>query len=157
MCAQFSSFMGIPFTLILLRVIPQSTSSFYTYSITLFLMGLSISWCATAANGPMFAEVVPPKHRTMIYAFDRAFEVSFSSFAAPLVGILSEKMYGYDVKAVDPVLGSAREALALSKGLLAVMVVPFGLCSLLYSLLYWTFKQDRENARIAIAKETEML
>lgn len=157
MCAQFSSSMGIPFTLILLRAIPQEVSSYYTYATTLFLMGLTISWCATATNGPMFAEVVPPKHRTMIYAFDRAFEVSFSSFAAPIVGILSEKIYGYDPKSVDPILGSSREAMALSRGLLAMMVVPFGLCSLFYTPLYWTFKQDRENAKIAAVKETEML
>ncbi|KAL6498132.1 hypothetical protein OROGR_028529 [Orobanche gracilis] len=157
MCAQFSASMGIPFSLFLLKVIPQQVGSYYTYAATLFLMGLTISWCATATNGPMFAEVVPARHRTMIYAFDRAFEVSFSSFAAPIVGILSEKIYGYDPKSVDPVLGSTREAVALSRGLLAMMVVPFGLCALFYTPLYWTFKQDRENARIASMKETEML
>lgn len=65
-------------------------------------MGLTISWNATAVNGPMFAEVVPAKHRTMIYAFDQAFEGSFSAFAAPIVGILAEKIYGYNPKSVDP-------------------------------------------------------
>ncbi|XP_070024165.1 uncharacterized protein [Nicotiana sylvestris] len=157
MCAQFSSFTGIPFSWFILRVIPQSVSSYSTFAVTLFIMGLTISWCATATNGPMFAEVVPSKHRTMIYAFDRAFEGSFSSFAAPIVGILAEKMYGYDAKSVDPLLGSTREALALSKGLFSMMVVPFGLCCLFYTPLYWTFKQDRENARLAAAKETEMI
>ncbi|XP_051127516.1 uncharacterized protein LOC127248956 [Andrographis paniculata] len=157
MCAQFSSFMGIPFSLFLVRVIPQEVGNYYTYAATLFLMGLTISWCATATNGPMFAEVVPPKHRTMIYAFDRAFEVSFSSFAAPVVGILAERIYGYDPKSVDPVLGSVTAAQALSKGLLSMMVVPFGLCSMFYTPLYWTFKHDRENARVTSIKETEML
>ncbi|XP_049383107.1 uncharacterized protein LOC125847539 [Solanum stenotomum] len=157
MCAQFSSFMGIPFSWFLLRIVPQSVSSYYTFAVTLFLMGLTISWNFTASNGPMFAEVVPSKHRTMIYAFDRAFEVSFSSFAAPVVGILAEKLYGYDTKSVDPVLGSAKEALALSKGLFSMMALPFGLCGLFYTPLYWTFKQDRENARIASIKETEMI
>lgn len=156
MCAQFSAFMGIPFTWFLLKMIPQTVNSYFTYSATLFMMGLTISWCATATNGPMFAEVVPARHRTMIYAFDRAFEVSFSSFAAPLVGILAEKMYGYDPKTVDPILGSGREALALSRGLFSMMVVPFGLCCLFYTPLYWNFKQDRDNARIASLKETEM-
>ncbi|KVH92325.1 Major facilitator superfamily, partial [Cynara cardunculus var. scolymus] len=112
MCAQFSAIMGIPYSLFLLRVIPQSVDSYLTYAITLLLMGLTISWNGSAANAPMFAEVVPSKHRTMIYAFDRAFEGSFSSFAAPLVGILAEKMYGYDAKSVDPIAGSSREALA---------------------------------------------
>ncbi|CAN0862024.1 hypothetical protein LINGRAHAP2_LOCUS8368 [Linum grandiflorum] len=156
MCAQLSAFMGIPFSLLLLRVIPQSVDSYNAFAVTLFAMGLSISWCATAANGPMFAEVVPMKHRTMIYAFDRAFEVSFSSFAAPLVGILSEKVFGYDVKGVDPIGGSKGEAAALSKGLMSMMVVPFGLCSLFYTPLYKFFRHDRESARLATAKELEM-
>ncbi|CAI9110716.1 OLC1v1010785C1 [Oldenlandia corymbosa var. corymbosa] len=157
MCAQFSASMGIPFSWFLLRVVTQSVDSYYTYAVTLFLMGLTISWCGSAVNAPMFAEVVPVKHRTMIYAFDRCFEGSFSSFAAPIVGILAENIYGYDRKSIDPVLGSGREALALSRGLFCMMAVPFGLCSLFYTPLYWTFKHDRENARVASVKETEML
>ncbi|EOX91176.1 Major facilitator superfamily protein isoform 1 [Theobroma cacao] len=157
MCAQFSAFMGIPFSWFLLKVIPQSVSSYYTFAVTLFLMGLTISWNATAANGPMFAEVVPAKHRTMIYAFDRAFEGSFSSFAAPLVGILSEQMFGYDSKSIDPINGSPREAFALSRGLLAMMAIPFGLCSLFYTPLYNIFRRDRDNVRLANLKEEEMI
>lgn len=157
MCAQFSAFMGIPFSWFLLKVIPQSVSSYLSFCVTLFLMGLTISWNATAANGPMFAEVVPVKHRTMIYAFDRAFEGSFSSAAAPLVGILSEKMFGYNSKSVDPIKGSSAEALALSKGLLSMMAVPFGLCCLCYTPLYYMFKRDRENARMLAVKEEEMI
>ncbi|CAI9282605.1 unnamed protein product [Lactuca saligna] len=157
MCAQFSAIMGIPYTFFLLRVIPQSVNSYQIYAITLFLMGLTISWNGTAANAPMFAEVVPAKHRTMIYAFDRAFEGSFSSFAAPIVGILAERIYGYDPKSVDPVAGSTREALALSKALFSMMAVPFGMCSLFYTPLYRFFRLDRDNVRMAIQKEEEMI
>ncbi|GFY94007.1 major facilitator superfamily protein [Actinidia rufa] len=156
-CAQFSAFMGIPFSWFLLTVIPQSVSSYYTFATTLFLMGLTISWNGTAVNAPMFAEVVPAKHRTMIYAFDRAFEGSFSSFAAPVVGILAEKIYGYDPKSVDPVSGSTREAFALSRGLFSMMAVPFGLCCLFYSPLYWVFRRDRDSARLSSLKEEEMI
>ncbi|XP_057977183.1 uncharacterized protein LOC131164191 [Malania oleifera] len=155
MCAQFSAFMGIPFSVFLLTLIPQSVGSWSTFAVTLFFMGLTISWNATAANGPMFAEVVPVKHRTMIYAFDRAFEGSFSSFAAPMVGILSEKIYGYDPKSVDPVSGSVQEAFALSRGLLSMMAVPFGLCCLFYTPLYFIFRRDRDNAKMASVKEQE--
>ncbi|XP_008811922.2 uncharacterized protein LOC103722946 isoform X1 [Phoenix dactylifera] len=153
MCAQFSAFMGIPFSWILLAVIPQSVNSWNAFAVTLFLMGLTISWCATCANNPMFAEVVPLKHRTMIYAFDRAFEGSFSSFAAPAVGYLTEKIYGYDSKSLSLVNGSAQGAYALSRGLLTMTVIPFSLCCLFYSPLYAIFKRDRDNARMASSKE----
>lgn len=156
-CAQFSAFMGIPFSWILLTVIPQSVSNWYAFATTLFFMGLTISWCATCANNPMFAEVVPSKHRTMIYAFDRAFEGSFSSFAAPAVGMLTEKIYGYDSKFVSLVNGSPQGAFALSRGLLIMMVIPFGLCCLFYSPLYFVFKHDRDNAKMASRKEQELI
>lgn len=151
MCAQFSAFMGIPFSLFLLRVIPQSVDSYFAFAVTLFLMGLTISWNGSAVNAPMFAEVVPTKHRTMIYAFDRAFEGSFSSVAAPLVGILSEQMFGYD----DTARASLPKALALSKGLLTMMAVPFGVCCLCYTPLYKYFRLDRENARMQSWKGTK--
>ncbi|KAE8709533.1 BES1/BZR1-like protein 2-like [Hibiscus syriacus] len=157
MCAQFSAFMGIPFSFFLLKMIPQSPSSYHSFAVTLFLMGLTISWNSTAANGPMFAEVVPARHRTMVYAFDRAFEGSISSFAAPLVGILSEKMFGYDSRSIDPIKGSPREAVALSRGLLSMMAIPFGLCCLLYTPLYKFFWRDRHNVRVATLKEKEMI
>ncbi|XP_008786124.2 uncharacterized protein LOC103704553 [Phoenix dactylifera] len=156
MCAQFSAFMGIPFSWIVLAVIPQSVNSWNAFAVALFLMGLSISWCATCANNPMFAEVVPLKHRTMIYAFDRAFEGSFSSFAAPAVGYLTEKIYGYDSKSLSLANGSVQGAYALSRGLLTMTVIPFGLCCLFYSPLYIMFKRDRDNARMASSKELEL-
>ncbi|KAJ4745640.1 Major facilitator superfamily protein [Rhynchospora pubera] len=156
MCAQFSAFMGIPFSLILLMVIPQTVDYWYTYAMVLFLMGLSISWCGTCANQPMFAMVVPPKHRTMIYAFDRALEGSVASFATPAVGIVTERIYGYNPKSISLANGSAQGALALSRGLLTMTVVPFGLCSLFYSPLYFVFKRDRDSARMAASKEQEL-
>ncbi|MQL88850.1 hypothetical protein Taro_021416 [Colocasia esculenta] len=157
MCAQFSAFVGIPFSWFLLMVIPQSVASWNTFATTLFIMGLTISWCGTCANNPMFAEVVPAKHRTMIYAFDRAFEGSFSSFAAPAVGILAEKIYGYGSKPMDAASGSAQEASALSKGLLSMMAVPWLLCCMFYSPLYLTFKKDQEAAKLAAVEEEELL
>ncbi|XP_050208278.1 uncharacterized protein LOC126657613 [Mercurialis annua] len=157
MCAQFSAMMGIPFSWFLLKEIPLSVSSYHIFAVTIFMMGLTISWNGTAVNAPIFAEVVPVRHRTMIYAFDRAFEGSLSAFAAPLVGILSENIFGYDSKSIDPINGSVQQATALSKGLLSMMAVPFGLCCLFYSPLYKYFKQDRENARMASAKEVEMM
>uniref|UniRef100_I1PGK5 Major facilitator superfamily (MFS) profile domain-containing protein n=1 Tax=Oryza glaberrima TaxID=4538 RepID=I1PGK5_ORYGL len=158
MCAQFSAFMGIPFSWILLTVIPQSVDYWSAFAVTLFLMGITISWCATCANNPMFAEVVPPKHRTMIYAFDRAFEGSFASLAAPAVGMVTEKIYGYNAKTVNLENGSVAGAYALSRGLLTMMIVPFGLCFLFYSPLYFVFKRDRENVRrLPSVKEQELI
>ncbi|KAE8722409.1 BES1/BZR1-like protein 2-like [Hibiscus syriacus] len=114
MCAQFSAFMGIPFSVFLLQVIPQSKNSYYTFAVTLFLMGLTIS-------------------------------------------ILSEKMFFYYSKSIDPINGPPHEALALSRGLLSMIAVPFGLCCLCYTPLYKLFRRDRANVRLAALKAQGMV
>ncbi|CAN4123608.1 unnamed protein product [Withania somnifera] len=130
MCATCSAFMGIPFS-----------CSYCIFSVILFLVGMTISFYRFKWSHVRRSRAF--KHRTMIYAFDCAFEVLFSSFTAPV--------------SVDPVLGSVKEALALSKGLFSMIALPFGLCCLFYTPLYWTFKQDRENARLTSINETELI
>jgi hypothetical protein len=41
------------------------------YGALLLLFGLLTSWAAPACNNPIFAEIVPPSLRNIIYAFDR--------------------------------------------------------------------------------------
>lgn len=65
------------------------------YGALLGCMGLVISWAAPACNNPIFAEIVPPHLRTVIYAFDRSFESAVAASAAPLVGLLAEKAFGW--------------------------------------------------------------
>ena len=60
-------------------------------------MGLLISWAAPACNNPLFAEIVPPHLRSMIYAFDRSFETAIAASAAPVVGLLAEQVFGWQV------------------------------------------------------------
>ncbi|CAM6083823.1 unnamed protein product [Calypogeia fissa] len=145
-CAQFSSFMGIPFSYFLLLCLPQDPAYYLSYAATMLLMGLTISWCQACANNPMFADVVPEQNRTMVYAFDRAFEGSWGAMAAPMVGLLAENVFGYRADQVILESGSVTEARALSRGLFTVMAVPFGLCCFCYTFLYGTYKRDRDYA-----------
>jgi hypothetical protein len=41
------------------------------YGVVLLLFGLLTCWAAPACNNPIFAEIVPPSLRNIIYAFDR--------------------------------------------------------------------------------------
>ncbi|BBN18213.1 hypothetical protein MPTK1_8g00680 [Marchantia polymorpha subsp. ruderalis] len=147
MCAQFSSFSGIPFSCILLLVLPQDPQYYVLFAITFLLMGLCVSWCQACANNPIFADVVPEQNRTMIYAFDRALEGSFAAMAAPIVGLLAENVFGYRAHHVIADSGSPIEAQALSRGLCTVMAIPFGLCCFCYTFLYGTYQRDKDEAR----------
>jgi hypothetical protein len=101
---------------------------------------------------PLFAEIVPEKSRTNIYALDRAFEALLASFAPYIVGLLAIHLYGYvppPPKATpSETLSVDREnAVALSKALYTSVGIPFFLCAVIYSGLYWTYPRDRDRVR----------
>lgn len=69
---QVSVFIGIPFTLLLLKGLPRNgePATVLLYCVTVFLMGLMHVW-AGPNNNSIFSEIVPPHLRSLIYAFDR--------------------------------------------------------------------------------------
>eukprot|EP00897_Mesotaenium_endlicherianum_P007666 jgi/Mesen1/6928/ME000036S06256 len=152
MCAQFSSAVAVPLATILLRLLPQDPSWGWLYALVLAIMGFFISWNAAATNNPIFAEIVPEELRTSVYALDRTFEMSLAAFAPPVVGLLTERVYGFipphkgdDVQ--RQLSNNRANAGALAKGLYATIVVPFILCCGIYTLMYWTYPRDRDAAK----------
>ena len=67
------------------------------YAFALVLMNCLGTWAAPACNNPAFAEIVPPHMRNIIFAFDRCFEGAIAACAAPLVGTLAERQFGFTV------------------------------------------------------------
>lgn len=79
----------------------------------------------------MFAEIVPEQLRSAVYAFDRSFEGAVGATAAPLVGLVAEKVFGYAgslgggvAQDAALVLANAR---ALGNSMLILLLVPWGL------------------------------
>ncbi|GJP40943.1 hypothetical protein CLOM_g601 [Closterium sp. NIES-68] len=182
-CAQISAGWAVVLSTLLLRVVPQSPDYFGLYLVVLTLMGLLISWNAAGTNNPIFAEIVPERLRTDIYALDRTFEMSIAAFAPPTVGYLAQAWFGYippsPLAADTTATGSeggissssssscsrsssrshaemaadARNAEALSLGLFWTMALPFAICCVCYGWLYWTYPKDRDNVRAESAAE----
>ncbi|KAJ9673810.1 hypothetical protein PVL29_023390 [Vitis rotundifolia] len=159
--AQISSGSAIPLAALLLLVLPDNPSTAAMHGLVLFIMGLCISWNAPATNNPIFAEIVPEKSRTSIYALDRSFESILSSFAPPVVGILAQHVYGY--KPVPKGSSESEEiatdrgnAASLAKALYTAIGIPMALCCLIYSFLYFTYPRDRERAQMEALIESEM-
>jgi hypothetical protein len=110
---------------------------------------------------PIFAEIVPEKERSSIYALDRSFESILSSFAPPVVGILAEHVYGY-----KPIPEGSNKAIkietdrgnasAFAEALYTAIAIPMALCCLIYSFLYRTYPKDRDRARLESQGELEM-
>lgn len=102
---------------------------------------------------PIFAEIVPEKHRTSIYALDCSFESVLNSFAPPLVGILAQHVYGYkpipEGSSESTVVKTDREnATALAKALDINFTITMSVCCFIYSFLYCTYPTDRDRARL---------
>ncbi|KAG6515068.1 hypothetical protein ZIOFF_025448 [Zingiber officinale] len=162
--SQISSASAIPLAALLMLVLPDDPSTGILHGLVIFIMGLSISWNAPATNNPIFAEIVPEKSRTSIYALDRSFESVLSSFAPPVVGILAERVYGYKPVSIGQRGNSSPEAdrenaASLAKALYTTIAIPMTLCCSIYSFLYCTYPRDRERARMdsLIASELEQI
>lgn len=85
---------------------------------------------------------------------DRSFESILASFAPPVVGILAQKVYGY-----EPLRGLGRDrenARALGKALYTAIGIPMAICVCFYSLLYCTYPRDRDRARMEALVEFEL-
>ncbi|CAG7893808.1 unnamed protein product [Brassica rapa] len=159
--AQISSASAIPLAAILLLFLPDDPSTTAIHGLVLVLLGLFVSWNAPATNNPIFAEIVPEKSRTSVYALDKSFESILSSFAPPVVGILAQHVYGY--KPIPQ--GSSRSAeiatdrenaASLAKALYTSIGIPMAACCFIYSFLYRTYPLDRERARMEAFIDSEM-
>ncbi|KAH6808169.1 Major facilitator superfamily protein [Perilla frutescens var. frutescens] len=160
MLSQISSASAVPLAAVLLLGLPDDPSIAALHGFVFFVMGLFISWNAAATNNPIFAEIVPERARTSIYALDRCMESMLASFAPPVVGILAQHVYGYkpipDSRSRGGVETDRVNAESLGKALYTAIGIPMVICASLYSLLYCTYPRDRDRARMDSLIESEL-
>lgn len=120
-----------------------------------FVAGTLISWCGTN-NSAIFAEVVPDCLRSSIYAFDRSFETAIGALAAPIVGVLASRAFGFrgtlEIAPGATPAEIAHNAAALGSAILAMLLAPWAFCLVFYSGLYWTLPRDRVAAAALAAR-----
>ncbi|CAO2198510.1 unnamed protein product [Urochloa humidicola] len=154
--AQVCTASTVPLAAVLLLSLPDDPAAGAAYAAAFFFLGFVMPWCPVSTNNPIFAEIVPEKARTTVYAMDRCFESVFASFAPPLVGILAERVFGYQPTACGTSVDADREnAAALGKAVFAEIAVPITVCCLTYSALYWTYPADRQRAKMAAMQPAE--
>ncbi|WJX47575.1 hypothetical protein P8452_34245 [Trifolium repens] len=161
MLSQISAGSAVPLAAILFLALPDDPSTAFMHGLVLVVMGFATAWNAPATNNPIFAEIVPEKSRTAIYALDQSFESILQSFAPPFVGLLAQHVYGYrpvPKGSSDSIeIETDREnAASLAKALCIVFVIPLTLCVCIYSFLYCTYPRDRDRARMIALEESEM-
>nr|ACK44506.1 AT5G10190-like protein [Arabidopsis arenosa] len=159
--SQISSASAIPLAAILLIGLPDDPSTAFSHGLVLVIMGLCISWNGPATNGPIFAEIVPERARTSIYALDRSFESILASFAPPIVGMLAQNIYGYKPipkgsSSLIKIETDRENAASLAKALYTAIGIPMVICCTIYSFLYCTYPRDRDRAKLQALIESEM-
>ncbi len=153
--AQISVFSGIPLTYVIFLAIPMETASMLAYIIIGVVTGLLISW-AGPINNAIFSEIFEPEIRSSVYSVDRLFEGSFAAVGTTLVGIVAT-LFGYqtppiEVKIVDlPSAMRITNMVALANGMFYVAFIPWIICLILYTLVYFTYPKDHERMRNALA------
>ncbi|KAF8650183.1 hypothetical protein HU200_064038 [Digitaria exilis] len=121
------------------------------------LLGVAMGWSTVSTSNPIFAEIVPEKSRTTVYALDLCFQNVVGSFGAPIVGILAERVFGYRASGGTSARAAHREnAAALGKAVFVGTAVPAIICSLTYTALYCTYPADRRRVRIMAADLAEV-
>lgn len=147
---QFSVLSGIPLSVLNYILLPRNgeLSTLSLYVILFFIQGLLISWAAPSCNSPIFAEIVPPRMRNLIYAFDRCFEDALASPASFFVGWAAGSIFGFQGDATTS--GNRADDLAradaLGKAIMWFSVVPWTLCLIFYTGLHFTYRHDKGAA-----------
>mmetsp|Transcript_18955 Transcript_18955/g.29910 ORF Transcript_18955/g.29910 Transcript_18955/m.29910 type:complete len:494 (+) Transcript_18955:185-1666(+) len=145
--AQISVFAGIPLITAILWQLPRDSSYFGTYLVTIFVFGLTASWCATGVNRPILAEIVEERDRASVFAWMITIDGTFASLlGAPVVGMLAEHVFGYQPSqqliSEMPIDQREMNAVALSHALMACCIIPWVLCFICFSFLHITYAQD---------------
>ena len=159
--AQFSVFSGIPMMFILFLIIPKflivpkyvsqgiipPTTTLFIFIILGILTGFLISWSAPATNNPIFSELFEPEIRGTAFSVDRLFEGSVAATGTLIVGLIADHLFGYDKNANATISGTVNNVYALSYAMLIATVVPWVICLLFYSFIYFTYPKDRDAAK----------
>ncbi|XP_015160389.1 uncharacterized protein [Solanum tuberosum] len=138
MLSQISTGSAIPLAAILLLLLPNDPSTALLHGLVLLILGFCASWSGPATNSPIFAEIVPERARTSIYALDRSLETIVASFV-PMLG---------KSKQID------KNAASLAKAMYTAIGIPMVICCSIYSLLYFTYPRDRDRVLLQQIDET---
>lgn len=147
LCAEISVAAGIPLVVAILTGSPHAEGAFPSYCLLVFVFGMMASWCPAGVNRPILSEIVEERDRASVFAWLVTIDGSFAAvFGGPMVGILSERVFGYhpsqDSIATMSEAHRLANATALCNALMWCCVVPWLICLACYGFLHITYKQD---------------
>lgn len=117
------------------------TNNAVLVTLCLFWLSFQVCWCQVGCNRPVFAEIVASEHRASIMGWEIGLEsVCSSIFGVPIVGYLSEHIFGY-----RPGTSDTANGLALGHAMLWMTVIPWLTAMFLYSTLPDALARDQRK------------
>jgi MFS family permease len=140
--AQISVFSGIPMTFVIFNLIPPNVDSFFLYVLFGFMTGLLISWCGPI-NSSIFSDIFEPEIRASVFSVDRVFEGSVGALGTFFVGVLVDAT-------LKPPLTDFQIASALGSAMFIMAIIPWTLCLIFYTFVYFAYPRDFERCRTCL-------
>jgi len=141
--AQISVLSGIPLAWIIFQTINPSPDNFIWYCFLYGLVGLVATWCGTGVNWPIFTEIVPEEGRSVVVAWDTAFEgISGALIGNLAVAFLAQNLFGYTLDTEAAAVQGEANARALGRALAWTTIAPLLVCLVIYSTLHWSYPRD---------------
>eukprot|EP00927_Polykrikos_kofoidii_P066682 TRINITY_DN62239_c0_g1_i1.p1 TRINITY_DN62239_c0_g1~~TRINITY_DN62239_c0_g1_i1.p1 ORF type:complete len:596 (-),score=60.81 TRINITY_DN62239_c0_g1_i1:96-1883(-) len=151
--AQVSVLSGVVFVFLLVHSAEHlSPVLLLAYSIALGFFG---SWCGAGVNRPVLADIVDANGRASVIAWLSAIEGSCAAcLGAPIVGYLSESVFGYEKAPLTSLAGLPASVLkhnrnALRKSITWGTLPPWLMCAAAYTILHFTYAEDSRQARVS--------
>ncbi|HME51663.1 MAG TPA: MFS transporter [Candidatus Lokiarchaeia archaeon] len=155
--AQISVGSGLPLILIIFFVIPMNTSSLFLYVVFFSITVLLISWPSYSTNNPIFTELFEPEIRASVFSVDSMFEGSLAAFG-PLIVTYVATAFGYQNPQQGQVFTAAQKfanATPLAMGLFISCFIPWIICLIIYTFVYFTYPKDMERIRNKLASHAD--
>lgn len=141
--AQITVAIGIPIIYLIFMGIPAGEGSFIVYFALIAGFGLFGSWAQAGTNFPVLSSIVPATSRSKVMAWECALENSIANaLGPPVVAFLATNCFGYTFGEEERSGKSIASAEALGQAMTVVIVFPWIICFLAYSLLHWSYPRD---------------
>ncbi len=160
--AQISVFAGIPLTMVIFLMIPQTINSMLMYILVGAITGFLISWSAGGTNNPIFSEIFQPEIRSSVFSVDRVFEGAFGALGTVFVGFAAAS-FGYITPPINvdistlPLAFRLSNMTALAWGMFITALIPWIICLIVYTFIYFTYPKDYEKMRVFLENRAKKL
>jgi len=156
--AQITVGIGIPMIwLWFWQIQPGSeASNFGVYFTIIAAFSLLGCWAQSGTNFPILSDIVPPKNRSKVMAWECALENSIATAIGPLfVANLAEKFFRYKFGEEEKQGMSIPAATALGKAMAVTICIPWLVTFIMYSLMHFTYPRDMRRVKAQMLEEAQ--